>query len=89
MFERYFFYRDVVKNLRTKGEIKGFGTGDLKLLCDGLYANGYDANRASDLFAKVFCDDHDAFNELYTHSGAYGIAFLQPLKDQLDRERLT
>jgi len=86
MFERWLFYRDVVRILREKGEFKGFGTGDFKLLCYGLYANGYDATGASDLFIRVFRDDRDAFKELYTHSGAYGIVFLQSLKDQLDRK---
>jgi hypothetical protein len=49
-----------------------------KLLCDGLYANGYSAERAALLFHGVFNSNPDSISEMRRRAGTAGLLFLGP-----------
>jgi hypothetical protein len=90
MFKKLFFSNYVANELHRRGVAPNkiqsvFSNQGFSLLCRGLYANGYDESRAADLFQRFLGGGKPAFDEMYNNSGAYGIAFLQPLKDQYDR----
>jgi len=47
-------------------------------LCKALKASGYDADRAANLFNRVFYYDPDAIDEMRRNTGLFGLAVFGP-----------
>lgn len=53
-------------------------------ICNGLKRNGYDPDRAAELWHRCMIEDTEAQKEMYKNSGVQGQLLLYPVMKQLN-----